>query len=152
MTATGYRQFLSDGTIESQGRLENLEELKNAASSYDSLKDFLESVALVSDTDDFQVERDYITLMTVHAAKGLEFPVVFISGLEEGVFPHARAQFDSNELEEERRLLYVGMTRAMERLYLTYARSKYTYGQLQLAVASRFIKELPDDQVEVIDI
>ena len=151
MTLSGYKQFLNDGTIESQGRLENLEELKNAAVTYDSLEEFLESVALVSDTDEFQTERDYITLMTVHAAKGLEFPVVFISGLEEGVFPHSQAQFDTNELEEERRLLYVGMTRAMERLYLTYARSKYLYGQLQLSSPSRFIKELPDDEVEIID-
>ncbi len=152
LTFSGYKDFLNDGTIESQGRLENLEELKNAAASFETLEEFLESVALVSDTDKFQEDRDYLTLMTVHAAKGLEFPVVFISGLEEGVFPHSQSQFDPNELEEERRLLYVGMTRAMERLYLTYARSKYLYGQLQLATESRFIKELPDDQVEIIDV
>lgn len=151
LTFSGYKEFLNDGTIESQGRLENLEELKNAAAGYETLDEFLESVALVSDTDDFQENRDYLTLMTVHAAKGLEFPVVFITGLEEGVFPHSQSQFDSNELEEERRLLYVGMTRAMERLYMTYARSKYLYGQLQLATPSRFIKELPEDEVEIID-
>jgi len=152
MNLSGYKDFLSDGTIESQGRLENIEELKNAASTFEALGDFLESVALVSDIDSFEEERDYITLMTIHASKGLEFPVVFISGLEEGVFPHSRAQFEEVELEEERRLFYVGMTRAMERLYITYARSKYMYGQLQLSQPSRFLKELPENEIENIDL
>jgi DNA helicase-2/ATP-dependent DNA helicase PcrA len=132
--------------------LENIEELKSASSTFNSLTEFLESVALVSDTDNFEEERDYLTLMTIHASKGLEFPVVFISGLEEGVFPHSRAQFEEVELEEERRLFYVGMTRAMERLYITYARSKYLYGQLQLAEPSRFLKELPDEEIEIVDL
>lgn len=152
MNVSGYKDFLLDGTIESQGRLENIEELKNASSLFDSLPEFLESVALVSDVDDFEEERNYVTLMTIHASKGLEFPVVFISGLEEGVFPHSRAQFEEVELEEERRLFYVGMTRAMERLYITYARSKYMYGQLQLSEPSRFIKELPDEEIETVDL
>jgi DNA helicase-2/ATP-dependent DNA helicase PcrA len=152
MNASGYKEFLLDGTIESQGRLENIEELKSASSTFNSLTEFLESVALVSDTDNFEEERDYLTLMTIHASKGLEFPVVFISGLEEGVFPHSRAQFEEVELEEERRLFYVGMTRAMERLYITYARSKYLYGQLQLAEPSRFLKELPDEEIEIVDL
>ena len=149
---SGYKEFLNDGTVESQTRLENIEELKNAASSFETITDFLESVALVSDTDNFEEDRDYLTLMTVHSAKGLEFPVVFVTGLEEGIFPHSQSLSDPNELEEERRLLYVGMTRAMERLYLTYAKSKYLYGRLELCSPSRFINELPTDEIETVDL
>lgn len=149
---SGYKEFLNDGSVESQTRLENIEELKNAASSFETITDFLESVALVSDTDNFEENRDYLTLMTVHSAKGLEFPVVFVTGLEEGIFPHSQSLSDPNELEEERRLLYVGMTRAMERLYLTYAKSKYLYGRLELCSPSRFINELPTDEIETVDL
>ena len=148
---TGYREFLSDGTLESEARLENIEELKSAAASFETLQDFLESVALISDIDNYKEQENALTLMTVHSAKGLEFPVVFICGLEEGLFPHSRSMLDQFELEEERRLFYVGMTRAMERLYLTYAGSRLLYGSFSQSVPSRFLSELPED-VEKIDL
>jgi len=152
MTKSGYRDFLSDGTFESQGRLENIEELKNAAATYETLEEFLESVALVADIDSYNETEDSLTLMTVHAAKGLEFPVVFISGLEEGLFPHANSLDDQLQLEEERRLMYVGMTRAMKRLYLTFARSRLQYGMISPSMPSRFLDELPQDDIEQIDL
>jgi DNA helicase-2/ATP-dependent DNA helicase PcrA len=152
MSKTGYHDFLNDGTFEGQGRLENVEELKNAAASYDTLEEFLESVALIADIDAYNEKEESLTLMTVHAAKGLEFPVVFISGMEEGLFPHANSLDDQFQLEEERRLMYVGMTRAMERLYLTFARSRLQYGTLISSSPSRFLEELPQDQIEVIDL
>lgn len=152
MRHSGYRDFLNDGSFESANRLENIEELKNVASEFEDLNSFLESVALVSDIDELKETDNFLTLMTIHAAKGLEYPIVFISGLEEGTFPHSGSQLDQYELEEERRLFYVGMTRAMERLYISYAKTKYLYGQLQFCVASRFIAELPEEHVENIEI
>lgn len=147
----GFREYLNDGTIEGQSRIENLEELKSAASAYESISDFLQSVALVSDIDNYSKDDQAVTLMTVHSAKGLEFPVVFITGLEEGLFPHSQSISDQYELEEERRLLYVGMTRAMDRLYLSLAKTKFSYGMLEPCQPSRFVKELPDE-VEQIDL
>jgi len=149
---SGYRDYLSDGSIESQTRLENIEELKLAAAEYANLGDFLEAVSLVSDIDKYNRDENALTLMTVHSAKGLEFPVVFISGLEEGVFPHSRSLDSQMDLEEERRLLYVGMTRAMDRLYLTYAKTKITYGRIELCIPSRFLGELPSGEVEVLEV
>jgi DNA helicase-2/ATP-dependent DNA helicase PcrA len=152
MKATGYREYLADGTVESEGRLENIEELKNAAASYSDLSSFLESVSLVSDVDEMKDKKSVLTLMTVHCAKGLEFPVVFISGLEEGLFPHSRSLDDAYGLEEERRLFYVGMTRAMERLYISWAQTRSIYGRVEPCAPSRFLDELPKEKIEQIEL
>ncbi len=152
---TGYLEALeAERTIEAQGRLENLEELVNVAAEYDglaeadparepSLADFLEQVALISDADDRSDDDGLITLMTLHNAKGLEYPIVFMIGCEEGVFPHSRA-LDEGGLEEERRLCYVGITRAQRDLYLTYARTRNVFGARSFGAPSRFIGEIPD--------
>jgi len=152
MKITGYREYLADGTVESEGRLENIEELKNAASSYGDLSAFLESVSLVSDVDEMKDKKSVLTLMTIHCAKGLEFPVVFISGLEEGLFPHSRSLDDAYGLEEERRLFYVGMTRAMERLYISWAQTRSIYGRIEPCAPSRFLDELPKEKIEQIEL
>ena len=149
---SGYRDFLSDGSPESEERLENIEELRRAAAEYDSLTDFLAAVALVADIDEYREREDVLTLMTVHSAKGLEFPVVFITGLEEGLFPHANSLNDQGELEEERRLMYVGMTRARERLYLSWSKMRFGWGAIQPSWPSRFLDELPQDEIETIEI
>jgi len=153
---TGYLEALeAERTIEAQGRLENLEELVNVASEYDavaeadatrepSLADFLEQIALISDADDRSDDEGLITLMTLHNAKGLEYPIVFMIGCEEGVFPHSRA-LDEGGLEEERRLCYVGITRAQRDLYLTYARTRNVFGARNFGAPSRFIGEIPDE-------
>jgi DNA helicase II / ATP-dependent DNA helicase PcrA len=150
LTETGYLEALqAERTIEAQGRLENLEELINVAAEYDqaesaepSLADFLQQVALVSDADERADDEGLITLMTLHNAKGLEYPIVFMIGCEEGVFPHSRA-LDEGGLEEERRLCYVGITRAERDLYLTYARTRTVFGARSFGAPSRFIAEIP---------
>ncbi len=154
---TGYRDFLKDGSIEGESRWENIQELVGAAQSAEDLQTFLENVALVQDAEesvDRQIESGEIdgalTLMTLHGSKGLEFPVVFMSGMEEGIFPHSRAFTEKNEMEEERRLAYVGMTRAKERLYLLYAFERRIYGLLQSNPPSRFIYEIPEELREKI--
>jgi DNA helicase-2/ATP-dependent DNA helicase PcrA len=148
---TGYLAALeAERTIEAQGRIENLEELVNVAAEYDagqsetspSLGEFLQQVALVSDADGRSDEEGLITLMTLHNAKGLEYPIVFIIGCEEGMFPHSRA-LDEGGLEEERRLCYVGITRAERDLYLTYARTRNVFGARSYGLRSRFITEIP---------
>jgi len=149
---TGYKKFLSDGSPESQMRLENIEELKVAASNYKNLDSFLESVALVVDIDNYNENNNILTLMTIHSAKGMEFPVVFITGLEEGLFPHSNSMSDQFELEEERRLFYVGMTRAMQRLYIAYSKIRLMYGRLEPQIPSRFISELPEEHLDLIEI
>jgi DNA helicase-2/ATP-dependent DNA helicase PcrA len=150
---TGYSEALkAENTEEAEGRLENLQELVNAAVDYDAeegggLRDFIDAAALVSDTD--QYTRDApVTLMTVHAAKGLEFPLVFIVGLEDGLFPHARAATDMAELEEERRLCYVAITRAERFLYVTHAMKRRVYGEELASEPSQFLNELPHDLME----
>ena len=150
MNKTGYLDELrSERTDESVSRLENLQELVNVTSEYDatteggSLSNFLESITLMSDIDSLNESGEAVTLMTLHSSKGLEFPVVFLMGLEEGVFPHSRALRDDSELEEERRLCYVGMTRAREELHMTYARRRAMYGQPNFNPRSRFIDDLP---------
>lgn len=149
---TGYKKYISDGSLESETRLENIEELKIAASNYENLDQFLESVSLVSDIDDYNESENILTLMTIHSAKGMEFPVVFITGLEEGLFPHSNSVSDQFELEEERRLFYVGMTRAMERLYITYAKIRLMYGRLEPQIPSRFLSELPEKYIDLVEI
>ncbi|MBE0595945.1 MAG: UvrD-helicase domain-containing protein, partial [Desulfuromonadales bacterium] len=132
---------------EARERLQNLEQLlagmEEHLGSEGSLQDFLEQVALVSDLDAYDGSLDRVTLMTLHAAKGLEFPVVFMTGLEEGIFPHARSGSGDDDLEEERRLCYVGMTRAMDKLYLSHARRRRIYGDWQFNAPSRFLAEIP---------
>src|SRR3989338_2076444 len=125
-------------------RLENIKELRSVAIEFPNLTDFLENVALV-EQEYTPKDSSVVTLMTLHAAKGLEFPVVFMVGMEEGIFPHARSLMDRNELEEERRLCYVGITRAKENLFLTYAQRRLIYGQSSSGVISRFILDLPQE-------
>ena len=150
---TGYENALrSERTDEAEGRLENLQELVNAAVDYDEqgiegLREFIDHSALVSDQD--QYKRDApVTLMTAHSAKGLEFPVVFIVGLEDGLFPHSRSATDAADLEEERRLCYVAMTRAQEYLYVTHAMKRRVYGEELASEPSQFLNEMPIDLIE----
>ena len=149
---TGYELMLKEErTEEAEGRLLNLDELVNAAAESDtrgeSLRDFLDHAALVADTDQYKAEAE-VTLMTMHSAKGLEFPLVFIAGLEENLFPHSRASQDQAELEEERRLCYVAITRAEKYLYLTHAMTRRTYGESMAAEPSRFLNEFPIELIE----
>ena len=145
---TGYRDWVLDGTEEGEMRWENIEELKSVATKSDSLEEFLENVALVADIDNYDRAADAITLMTLHNAKGLEFPIVFMVGMEEGLFPHARSMMKPAELEEERRLCYVGMTRARKRLYLTYASARMIYGATSANSPSRFLADIPQELTE----
>ncbi|MEX0934308.1 MAG: UvrD-helicase domain-containing protein [Candidatus Saccharimonadales bacterium] len=139
---TGYQEYIDDGSIQAAERLENIKELATVTREFSEIGEFLEEVALISDLDGMKETSDTLTLMTLHAAKGLEFPVVFIVGLEEGVFPHSRSLFEPEQMEEERRLMYVGMTRAMEELYLLHARSRMLYGQSNSNPPARFIAEI----------
>jgi DNA helicase-2/ATP-dependent DNA helicase PcrA len=145
---TGYaRELRDEDTPESRARLENLEELIGVARDYveregPDLAGFLANISLVSDLDAMKEGESAVTLMTLHMAKGLEFPVVFLAGLEEGVFPHNRALIDPHEIEEERRLAYVGVTRAMDELYLSYAKRRTTFGSAYLHPPSRFLEEM----------
>lgn len=145
-----YYAYLDDKTPQGDARQENVRELISVAKTYEELglDGFLEEVSLVSDVDNAEFDSDAVTLMTLHAAKGLEFPVVFMTGLEETIFPHSRALYDQSEMEEERRLCYVGMTRAKEELYLCYATSRLLYGGMQHNPPSRFLSEI-DAKFEV---
>jgi DNA helicase II / ATP-dependent DNA helicase PcrA len=158
LETTGYLADLkNEGTVEAESRMENLQELVSAAREFmersedQSLQAFLDSVALIADIDELAEGKGAVTLMTLHSAKGLEFPVVFITGMEEGVFPHARALTDDAELEEERRLCYVGMTRAKDRLFLSAALSRRLYNNDSYNLPSRFLDEVPDHLVERVD-
>lgn len=152
----GYFSYLnSTYGAEAEGRVENVEELKNSIVELEktvdflTLREYLENISLVSATDDLEGESDYIKLMTIHNSKGLEFPVVFLTGVEDDIFPGSKkVLFNPEELEEERRLCYVAITRAEEKLYLTYAKSRFVYGEFLTKMKSRFIEELP---VEVLD-
>jgi DNA helicase-2/ATP-dependent DNA helicase PcrA len=139
-----YLAYLGDGTPQGEARQENVKELLSVAQEYqdEGLAGFLEEVALVSDIDGADFTSDAVTLMTLHAAKGLEFPVVFMTGLEESSLPHNRALYDQSEMEEERRLCYVGMTRAKRELYMTHASSRLLYGGVQHNPPSRFLSEI----------
>ncbi len=146
---SGYGRYINDGSQEGRERWENIQELRGVAAGYtpavsdNPLADFLGDVSLVSDVDTLSETADAPTLLTLHSAKGLEFPVVFITGLEEGTLPHRRSLEDPEELEEERRLCYVGMTRAKERLYLSYAFRRTLWGNDQVRQPSRFLYEIP---------
>jgi DNA helicase-2/ATP-dependent DNA helicase PcrA len=139
-----YLHCLDDGTIQGESRKENVQELLSAAKQYQDLglADFLEEVALVSDLDNTDKGGEAITLMTLHASKGLEFPVVFMPGMEETLLPHSRALYEPREMEEERRLCYVGMTRAKEELYMLHSTSRALYGGVQHNPPSRFLSEI----------
>jgi DNA helicase II / ATP-dependent DNA helicase PcrA len=149
---TGYLEALrAERTIEAQGRIENLDELVNVAAEYDvseveqhSLGDFLQQVSLVADADTRNDDAGLVTLMTLHNAKGLEYPIVFMIGCEDGIFPHSRA-LEEGELEEERRLCYVGITRAQRDLYVTCARQRTVFGAHGYAIPSRFLAEIPSE-------
>lgn len=142
----GYLEYLNDGTEESLMRIENLKELRTVARQFTTIDEFLENIALVESSNRPDLANDdAVTLMTLHSAKGLEFDNVFLIGMEEGLFPHARALADPDELEEERRLCYVGITRARKNLFLTYAQRRIYFGQSSSNIISRFIAELPED-------
>ena len=148
---SGYLEELQiERSVESEGRLENLSELVGMAREYETVDEFLEQISLVSDTDGLDDEESSVTLMTLHAAKGLEFPVVFLVGMEDGVFPHIRALGEPTELEEERRLAYVGITRAMRKLHLTSAWSRMMHGTTHYNPPSRFLDEIPNELIEEI--
>ena len=146
-------QYGQDGSIEAQGRLENVMEFVNAVKDYfeqhpeETLEDYINGLTLVSDVDSYDEQTNAVTMMTLHSAKGLEFPIVFFVGLEEGLCPHSRSIGDQAGIEEERRLCYVGFTRAMERLYLSYALSRGVYGSTSYNPPSRFLAELPEENV-----
>jgi DNA helicase-2/ATP-dependent DNA helicase PcrA len=149
---SGYLAELeAERTVESQGRIENLAELVGVAREVNDVDAFLESVSLVADVDSLDPDESSVTLMTLHSAKGLEFPVVFLIGMEDGVFPHLRALGEPDELEEERRLAYVGITRARERLYLTSAWSRTLFGSTQYNPPSRFLDEIPTALVHEVE-
>jgi len=164
---TGYKKFILDGTPEGEGRWENIEELMTVAgelmraprdsqeiqidnTSREDLQNFLERAALIQDMDTYDPDAQAVTLLTLHSAKGLEFKSVFIVGSEEGLFPHSRALLDESEMEEERRLAYVGITRARERLYLIYASERNIYGRMQSNPKSRFIENIPEHLIDKI--
>ncbi len=148
---TGYRTHLEKEGEEGVVRLENILELISVAQKYDevpperALALFLEEVSLVSDLDTMDTVSEKVTMMTLHASKGLEFPVVFLAGCEENIFPSSRSLNEQEDLEEERRLMYVGLTRGMEKVFVTFAKNRMLYGDLQYNSASRFISELPED-------
>lgn len=147
---TGYKKFLDDGTIEGEARMENVSELINVASKYDnleaglSLNIFLEEISLITDLDTVDDQDNAITLMTMHSAKGLEFPHVFVAGLEEGIMPHSRSLLEQNDLEEERRLMYVAITRAKDSIYLCRAKNRMLYGETQENTPSQFLADIPE--------
>ncbi len=148
------RKFLDDKTKEGQSKWENILELFSVASMYDNEVDavqkFLENVALVSDQDEVDQENSLVNLMTIHAAKGLEFDIVFIVGMEDGIFPHSRSKESHEELEEERRLCYVALTRAKKHLYLLHAESRNIFGKTETNPPSRFLYDIPQDLVEFV--
>jgi len=155
---TGYRGHLGEGRADAEtDRLENVDELVSAAAEYaqrepgGTIDGFLEENALVSDQDTYDEQADAVTLMTVHAAKGLEFPCVLVTGLEEHLFPHALSLDTPEEVEEERRLFYVAVTRAQEELVLLHGRARLAMGRMMPALPSRFLDEIPDDQLQVED-
>ena len=143
---TDYHAYIDEGTDEGNERWENIMELRRLAAEYQdrTISDFLENIALVSDQDTLETSSNVPTLLTLHAAKGLEFPVVFISGLNEGTLPHSRSFDDLEAMQEERRLLYVGITRAKDKLIMVYAHNRNAFGYPDPADPSRFLSDIPD--------
>ncbi len=153
--AIRYQEYLDDSRDRSEERWENIQEFVSLAKKYDDLEPplgiekLLEDVALMSEQDQTEGQKEGVQMMTIHAAKGLEFPAVFIVGMEEGIFPHARSLFSPGELEEERRLCYVAITRAKEKVFLSYAIARTHFGATQINPPSRFLGEIPEDLIEV---
>ncbi len=154
---TGYGAMLEGEGLkdpQAESRKENLGEFLSVAKDFidtnpqGTLQDFLENIALVSDVDEFESSESRVTLMTLHAAKGLEFPIVFLVGLDEGLFPHSRTLMDEGQIEEERRLCYVGITRAEQQLYVTNASTRTMYGRISAYLPSRFLSEIPEELME----
>ena len=154
LSMTGYYQFLDLDKDTSQDRKENLNELKANLMRYEeesdepTLNGFLEEIALMTDIDNYNADSDTVVMMTLHSAKGLEFPVVFIIGMEDGVFPGNQSIYNPDDMEEERRLAYVGITRAKQELYLTNTRTRLMFGSTTHNAPSRFLGEIPDDLTE----
>jgi DNA helicase-2/ATP-dependent DNA helicase PcrA len=148
--------FKEERTTESMNRWENVQELLSAITEYSherqdaTLESFLEEVALVADIDKWEGEKNVVTLMTLHASKGLEFPVVFIAGLEEGLLPFYSSTSESADVEEERRLFYVGITRAEQKLFITHTRMRYRFGDVTYPSESRFLSELGNEHIEIL--
>ncbi len=142
---SGYLEHLDDGSVLAGDRIENVKELLSVAEEFGNggLATFLEEVALISDVDNYATDTNAVTLMTLHSAKGLEFPVIFMPGMEEGIFPHSRSLYDASQMEEERRLCYVGMTRARQQLFLIHASSRLLYGSTMRNPPSRFLLDIP---------
>ena len=151
---TGYKNFVNDGTVEGEARLENIYELISVASKYDklepsvSLSIFLEEISLISDIDQMEQSDNAVTMMTIHSAKGLEFPIVFLVGMEEGILPHSQSLLERDQLEEERRLMYVAITRAKDKLYLLRAKTRMLYGETQSNTASQFLDDIPEELMD----
>ena len=155
LNKTGYTKALEiENSVEAETRIQNLEEFLTVAIEFEeeyadnTLAEFLESITLSSDIDGMEDQEDSVTLMTLHSAKGLEFPVVFLAGMEEGIFPGYKSIGEPKELEEERRLFYVGITRAKQYLYLTCAKHRTIFGSTSYNQVSRFVKEIPDELLE----
>ena len=138
--------------MEFQTRIENIQELKSVAMEFEnteengSLSGFISSIALTGDVDEYEDEDETVTLMTLHSSKGLEFPIVFISGMEEGIFPSAKSLLNDDNIEEEKKLCYVGMTRAKEKLLLSYALKRNYFGKMSSQIVSRFVKDIKTDR------
>lgn len=151
---TGYKKFIDDGTAEGESMLENVRELISVAKKYDKLEAgmglrvFLEEISLIAEADTYEEKANSITMMTIHSAKGLEFPYVFIVGLEEGIFPHSRSLLEAPELEEERRLMYVACTRAKDALYLLHAQERLLYGEYRSNLPSQFLDHIDEKLIE----
>ncbi len=151
---TGYNDYLDDGSEQGKMRIENVKELRSVAEQFPDIVQFLENVALIQDRqmpDSALVngKREAVTLMTIHASKGLEYPVIFLVGMEEGLFPHSRSMLDPNQMEEERRLAYVAITRAKSQLFITYTRSRLFFGTRSNNLPSRFIAAIPENLIDL---
>jgi DNA helicase-2/ATP-dependent DNA helicase PcrA len=156
LVQTGYLDLYNPEDEEDRNRLENIAELQSVATQFPDLNEFLENVTLIEaealpKKGLAKDNKEVVTLMTAHAAKGTEFAVVFMVGMEEGLFPHSRSLLDKEEVEEERRLCYVGMTRAKEKLFITFARQRLFFGQRQSNPVSRFIGDIPVELVEFVN-
>ena len=149
-----YDKYTRDGSEQGEYRWENIKELFTVAEKYDQLEPslglekFLEEITLLSSSDEIETNKNLVNLMTMHCAKGLEFPIVFIVGLEEGIFPHSRSSLNPEQMEEERRLCYVGITRAKEKAYLTFTRQRKLWGQTMVNLPSRFLSDIPNNLIE----
>ena len=149
LKTTGYIELFNPDDEEDLARLENIKELRSVAMKFPKLPEFLENIALTErEANRRRASGSAVTLMTLHAAKGLEFKNVFLVGMEEGLFPHSRALMEPEQMEEERRLAYVGMTRAMDKLYLTYARRRLYFGTRNSNAVSRFLADIPEELLE----